>query len=154
MQEAIELGEIDLWCWCATTDMIADCTTKWMVDELLQVWYRTGVWEPKETLIFEHAMRKHHEIRNGFCDAKWGCPVCWAAKNNANDNYRAENEEETFWMGFLNYVYMQNFGILNTPILEDAEDKDADDIYNANTEEEKQHEAIQKLIVFYEEWGY
>ena len=111
-------------------------------------------FKEKETLIFEHAMRKHHEVRNGFCDSKWGCPICWAAKNDANDHYREEHEDETFWMGFLNYVYMQNFGILNTPILEDAEDKDAEDIYNANTEEEKQHEAIQKLIVFYEEWGY
>ena len=81
--------------------------------------------------------------------------MCWAAKNDANDHYREENEEETFWMGFLNYVYMQNYGVLNTPILEDAhEDKDAEDTYHANTEEENQHKAIQDLVAFYESWGY
>ena len=132
--------------------MIADCTTKWMVDELLQVWYRTGVWEPKETLIFEYAMRKQHELRNGFCDSKWGCPICWAAKNDGDDRYREDHEDETFWMGFLNYVYMQNYGILNTPILEDAERVDHTE--TEELEEQKQQEAIHNLIVFYEKWGY
>ena len=55
-------------------------------------------------------------------------------------------------MGFLNYVYMQNYGVLNTPILEDAHEEDTENAYHA--EEENQHKAIQDLVAFYESWGY
>ena len=76
LQEQLQLREIRQLIWVDTRSMLADATTKWMKDELIQWWYRTGTWEPNEFLSFVHHKDRDDEDEAAVCHARWNCGLC------------------------------------------------------------------------------
>ena len=80
MQQALECGEVQRWVWLGSSSMMADATTKWMEDQLIHLWYRTGSFDPVEFDIFESisiGTRRH--LSGVSCPTGWCCVNCGEA---------------------------------------------------------------------------
>jgi len=132
LQEAIELGEIDDWIWVPTGDMIADCTTKWMVDTLLQVWYRTGSWEPSDFMSFRYADQTAKERTTGYCASRWICMACMA-KQIRDLEFDEEQMQHSVAYQML-HMHVQE-------LRDEAQQEET--VYT-----------VADLVAFFEEWGY